>query len=78
MVAVRIEPKIKDYLIATHMSEEKGMRVALDELGYEPFLNLKMRLGEGTGAVLAYPILKSAVEIPKAMKTKEEIYALFK
>ncbi len=78
LVAVRIEPKIKDYLIATHMSEEKGMRVALDELGYEPFLNLKMRLGEGTGAVLAYPILKSAVEIPKAMKTKEEIYALFK
>ncbi|MGL5985240.1 MAG: nicotinate-nucleotide--dimethylbenzimidazole phosphoribosyltransferase [Cetobacterium sp.] len=77
LVAIKIEPKVKDYLIATHMSEEPGMKIAMEELGLKTFLQMEMRLGEGTGAVLAYPILKAAVEIPKAMKTKDEIYKLF-
>ncbi|MGL5088209.1 MAG: nicotinate-nucleotide--dimethylbenzimidazole phosphoribosyltransferase [Cetobacterium sp.] len=77
LVATRIEPKIKGYLIATHMSEEPGMKVVMKALGLKTFLQMEMRLGEGTGAVLAYPILKAAVEIPKMMKTKDEIYKMF-
>ena len=77
LVATRIEPKVKDYLIGTHMSEEPGMKVVMNALGLKTFLHMEMRLGEGTGAVLAYPILKAAVEIPKMMKTKDEVYEIF-
>ncbi|MGL4999160.1 MAG: nicotinate-nucleotide--dimethylbenzimidazole phosphoribosyltransferase [Cetobacterium sp.] len=77
LVATRIEPKVEGYLIATHMSEEPGMKTVMKALGLKTFLQMEMRLGEGTGAVLAYPILKAAVEIPKMMKTKDEIYKMF-
>lgn len=77
LVAVKMEPKVKDYLIATHMSQEPGMKIIMEELNLTPFLNMEMRLGEGTGAVLAYPILKSAMEIPLRMKTKDEVYKIF-
>ena len=77
LVATKIEPKVKDYLIGTHMSEEPGMKVVMRELNLKTFLHMEMRLGEGTGAVLAYPILKAAVEIPKIMKTKDEVYEIF-
>ena len=77
LAACRLNPLIKDYLLITHMSEEPGMKIILKELGTEPFLNMNMRLGEGTGAVLAYPIIKSALEIYKNMKTPEEVYEMF-
>lgn len=77
LVACRLNPLIKDYLLVTHMSEEPGMKIVLDELGLKPFLDMNLRLGEGTGAVLAYPIIKSAVEIYKNMKTPDEIYKMF-
>ncbi|WP_297597057.1 nicotinate-nucleotide--dimethylbenzimidazole phosphoribosyltransferase [uncultured Cetobacterium sp.] len=77
LVATRIEPKVKGYIIGTHMSEEPGMKIVMDALDLSTFLQLEMRLGEGTGAVLAYPILKAAVEIPKVMKTKDEVYKIF-
>ncbi len=77
LVATRIEPKVQDYLIGTHMSEEPGMKVVLKALNLKTFLHMEMRLGEGTGAVLAYPILKAAMKIPKIMKTREEIYEIF-
>ncbi|WP_418964654.1 nicotinate-nucleotide--dimethylbenzimidazole phosphoribosyltransferase [Cetobacterium sp.] len=77
LVATKIEPKVKDYLIGTHMSEEPGMKVVMEALGLKTFLHMEMRLGEGTGAVLAYPILKAAVQIPKTMKTRDEVYEIF-
>ena len=77
LAACRIEPKIKDYIIATHMSEEPGMEMVLKELGLEAFFNMKMRLGEGTGAVLAYPIIDCAVEVINGMKTPAAVYDLF-
>jgi len=77
LMATRIEPKVKDYIIATHMSEEPGMKVVIKALDLKPFLDMKMRLGEGTGAVLVYPILKAAMNIPKVMKTKDEVYEIF-
>lgn len=77
LVACKIEPKIKDYIIATHMSEEPGMELVLKELGEEAFFNMRMRLGEGTGAVLAYPIIDCAVEVINGMKTPTAVYDLF-
>lgn len=77
LIACRLNPLIKDYLLVTHMSEEPGMKIVLDELGLKPFLDMNLRLGEGTGAVLAYPVIKSAVEIYKNMKTPDEIYKMF-
>lgn len=77
LVAYRIEPKTRDYMIATHMSEEPGMKIVMEELGLKPFLNMNMRLGEGTGAVLAYPMIEGALEIVKGMKSVEEVYTIF-
>lgn len=78
LVACKMEPKIKDYLIGTHMSEEPGMKVVMEALNIKTFLHMEMRLGEGTGAVLAYPILKAAMNIPKIMKTRDEVYEILK
>lgn len=77
LAATKLNPLVKDYLLFTHMSEEPGMKIVSRELGAVPFLNMNMRLGEGTGAVLAYPIIKSALEVYKNMKTPEEVYKLF-
>lgn len=75
--AYRIEPKVKDFSLFTHMSEEPGMRVILEELGERAFFNLNMRLGEGTGAVLAYPLIDCALDILNGMKTPQEVYEMF-
>lgn len=72
MLTVALEPKIKDYLFAGHLSEEKGHRKALEYLGLEPILDLGMRLGEGTGAALALPIIEAGVKVLAQMATFEE------
>ncbi len=72
LLATRLCPKVKDYLFASHLSEEPGHRLVLEELGLRPFLHLNMRLGEGTGAVLAMQIIEAAVEALSEMKTFEE------
>jgi nicotinate-nucleotide--dimethylbenzimidazole phosphoribosyltransferase len=68
-VAFSIEPHVRGYLFAGHQSEEPGHRVLLEYIGLRPILSLNMRLGEGTGAVLAMPIIESAVELYKQMAT---------
>jgi nicotinate-nucleotide--dimethylbenzimidazole phosphoribosyltransferase len=60
LVAARIEPTIRDYCVFAHRSDEAGHIRQLDHLDAEPLLNLGLRLGEGTGAALAYPLLVSA------------------
>jgi nicotinate-nucleotide--dimethylbenzimidazole phosphoribosyltransferase len=57
---VPIAPEVKPYLIPSHYSAEKGARIALAHLGLEPYLNMGMRLGEGSGAALAMPIVEAA------------------
>jgi nicotinate-nucleotide--dimethylbenzimidazole phosphoribosyltransferase len=59
-LAVAIEPNVHGYLIAGHRSEEPGHKLLLDHLKLTPILTLSMRLGEGTGAVLAMPIVEAA------------------
>jgi nicotinate-nucleotide--dimethylbenzimidazole phosphoribosyltransferase len=68
-VAYAIAPQIKGYLFAGHCSEEPGHRHLLRYLGVRSILNLGMRLGEGTGAVLAMPIIESALCLYDEMAT---------
>ncbi|NYF80044.1 nicotinate-nucleotide--dimethylbenzimidazole phosphoribosyltransferase [Granulicella arctica] len=68
-LAVAIAPTVQGYLIAGHQSEEPGHKLLLDHLNLVPVLMLNMRLGEGTGAVLAMPILESAIALYTQMAT---------
>ncbi len=69
MIAVSIAPLARDYLISAHRSQELGHQVMLEWLGLEPMLDLQMRLGEGTGAVLAISLVEAACKILDEMAT---------
>ncbi len=69
LVAYRLEPKVKDYLIASHCSVECGHRVILDHIGLKPLLDLNLRLGEGTGAALGINLVEAAIKILTQMAT---------
>jgi len=73
LIAVTIEPKVKDYLIAAHSSAEQGATKASELLGIEPLLQMNMCLGEGSGAALVFPIIEAACSIMKHMPTFEEV-----
>ena len=62
-------PATRDYMIASHRSEERGHQAVLSHLNLSPLLNLGMRLGEGTGAVLAMPIIEAAAACLSKMAT---------
>ncbi len=72
LLAVRLEPNLKGYLFAGHCSVEPGHARQLEALGLEPVLDLGLRLGEGTGAVLSFPILRAAAEVLAGMATFDE------
>jgi nicotinate-nucleotide--dimethylbenzimidazole phosphoribosyltransferase len=72
LVAARIAPAVLPYLIAEHQSVERGHRVTLNALHLEPLLHLDMRLGEGTGAVLAISLCLAACKIQHEMATFAE------
>ena len=57
LVAEKLIPGVKDYAIASHSGREAGCRLVLDELGLSPYLNGNMALGEGTGALMLFPVL---------------------
>lgn len=61
LAAVMINPLLHNNAIFCHLSDESGHRQLLKYLGVEPILNLNMRLGEGTGCAVAYPLIQSAV-----------------
>ena len=72
LIANAIAPAARDYMVAAHLSAERGHRVALEHLGLTPLLNLNMRLGEGTGAALAMPIIEAAAATLSDMATFDE------
>jgi nicotinate-nucleotide--dimethylbenzimidazole phosphoribosyltransferase len=69
LVALAIDPALADFLIWSHRSAEPGAARMLAKLGIEPVLDLGLRLGEGTGAALAVPILRSACAVMREMAT---------
>lgn len=69
LVAARLAPASVGYMVAAHLSPEPGHRLGLDALGLRPLLDLELRLGEATGALLAVPLLRSAIAIHAEMAT---------
>ncbi len=71
LIAYQINPNIRFYTIASHLSQEKGHKAQLEYLKLSPLLDLNLRLGEGTGAALAFLIIEAALKIYKEMATFE-------
>lgn len=69
LLAKEISPNSADFMIVTHRSVEPGHQLAISLLGKKPILDLGLRLGEGTGAAIAYPIIQSATLMLKEMAT---------
>jgi nicotinate-nucleotide--dimethylbenzimidazole phosphoribosyltransferase len=71
LVAAKLQPNIVEYCVFAHCSDEHAHRQMLQYLGAKPLLDLGLRLGEGTGAVLAYPLLLAAVNFLNEMASFE-------
>ena len=69
LVAAALAPDTVDYCFAGHRSVEPGHAVALGRLALRPVVDLDMRLGEGTGAALAFPVIESAGAVLREMAT---------
>lgn len=72
LIAVKIEPLVKEYILPSHVSKEPAGEIILNELGMTPFINCGMFLGEGTGAVAIFPILQMASDVYSEMSTFSE------
>lgn len=69
LVAARLAPHAAGAMIASHRSSEPGHRLILEELGLDPVLDLGLRLGEGSGAALALPLLRASIAVLNEMAT---------
>ncbi len=72
IIACEISKDVKDYLIGSHKSADKGFKSASEVLNIETYLDMEMRLGEGSGAVLMFPIVDAAISMESEMITFEE------
>jgi nicotinate-nucleotide--dimethylbenzimidazole phosphoribosyltransferase len=72
MLAVSLAPAAHDYMIAAHVSQERGHKLMLEWLGLNPLLDLNLRLGEGTGAALAFHLIEASARILCEMATFDE------
>jgi nicotinate-nucleotide--dimethylbenzimidazole phosphoribosyltransferase len=72
LLAFEIAPEVRPYLIAAHRSVEIGQRAMLEKIGIEPLMDFNMRLGEGTGAALAFHVIEASVRILNEMSTFED------
>ena len=73
LVAQALAPEVTGYLFAGHLSAEPGAKVALEHLGLRPLLDLDLRLGEGTGGLLAVPLMQAAARVLGEMAFLEEM-----
>ncbi len=69
MIAAGLAPRVRDYLISAHQSVEIGHQVMLKHLSLTPLLDLNLRLGEGTGAALAFHLIEASTRILREMAT---------
>ena len=69
LAAAAMEPRVVDWMLASHRSAEAGHRFALEKLKLEPLVDLRLRLGEGTGAALVLPIVRAALALHAKMAT---------
>lgn len=72
LCAYKINPLVKDFIFASHLSAELGAKYVMKELNLEPMVNLNMRLGEGSGCPLAFSIIESSLYAIDNMATFEE------
>ncbi len=72
LAATRLEPSARAAMIFAHASQEAGHKTLLDALGARPLLSLDMRLGEGTGALLAWPLVRAAAAMLRDMASFED------
>jgi nicotinate-nucleotide--dimethylbenzimidazole phosphoribosyltransferase len=75
LLAIRVRPEALDYCVFAHLSDEQGHRLMLDALGVRPLLDLGLRLGEGTGGVLAAPLVRAAARLLGETVSLEEVLA---
>jgi nicotinate-nucleotide--dimethylbenzimidazole phosphoribosyltransferase len=73
VLAVAMEPDARDVLIAGHRSTEPAASAAIAHLALDPILDLELRLGEGTGALLALPLVQAAARVLREMATLDEL-----
>lgn len=71
LVASRFKPQVLDYVLASHCSAEFAHRRLLNYLKLRPMIDLDLRLGEGTGAILAFPLIEAATRLLREMATFE-------
>jgi nicotinate-nucleotide--dimethylbenzimidazole phosphoribosyltransferase len=69
MIAISLAPAVRPYLISAHRSQERGHHIMLEWLSLRPLLDFDLRLGEGTGAALAFPFLEASLAILREMAT---------
>jgi len=72
LVAHKLHPRVLDYCVFSHISSEQGHLALLHQFNAKPLLNLELRLGEGSGIALAYPLVQSAVAFLNEMATFAE------
>ena len=72
LIAAALAPAVSARLIASHTSAEPGHRIVLEHLGLRPLLDLELRLGEGSGAALAIPLVRAAASILAEMATFDD------
>ena len=73
LVASKVNPEVLNYCIYGHQGDEAGHKLLLDYLNAKPILDLGLRLGEGTGALCAYPVIESAVRMINEMNSFKQI-----
>jgi nicotinate-nucleotide--dimethylbenzimidazole phosphoribosyltransferase len=69
LAAVRLNPSCRPFLLASHQSAEQGHRLVLEALEVRPLISLDLRLGEGSGAAIALPLLRLACALHNEMAT---------
>lgn len=72
MIAVTLEPRVRQHLVASHCSSERGHRAMLEWMGIEPLLDMRMRVGEGTGAALGMFLAETSCRLLDEMATFDE------